>query len=953
MLWADQVASRLGFSFSSVREQFQRVDSPRHVLDLLQRAVREKIEVYGNFIGPFEREKFSPCAVDEREFKLEVLRAPTGIPPGLRLFFTLDRLTYSFKAEPVHREGSRVSVRTPAALNFGEQRHSPRRPLAPGDEVSARLRWRRSGRPTRAYPLVDLSACGFAMRVPGHDDRFHPGGRPAEVDLCLKGETLRIPPAEVRSVAHLGDEEGLRVGMEVGVLRRPIRIRDVEFPLAGASRRPRPARGVRQSKEAPRVNVVRYYNARHERIVGILDTTFGDRTDKPVPVVILPPATGRKKETLSALSLTLVENFRQRGRDIAVLRFDGIRRHGESTNDPEGRKPGMEMVHGTMGQVIEDIHTSLDFLYSDERFVPSKVIVISTSSASIEARRAIVEDGGRRIHYWVSLAGSPDFHDTLRNICGGLDLLGSLANGVSLGFGAVLGNTADLDHYFGDALDRRLVYLRDSLEDIAKVPIPITWIFGKYDDWVNPERVKNLMSVRSEGAREVISIPTGHQMRTSEEAMEAFKLVTACIWKFLCGSTIRPFAPPGEMLKEVREAERARLMKPEGADHREFWKDYLERKDRYLGFDIICETKAYRDLMKVQLDLLELREGVRLMDAGCGTSNFVELLLEGALRARDGFPMPGHVTLTDYVEEALETSRRKLEALALGAARPLPELEFRCVDLEISRLQPMAEALQGDTVRWEKLRGRVEGMPAALLRRLESEPDPLAARVARGEVADGGGAETLVRAYGTEGAEILADLGRAARFLRRQLLPDDFREPGDVDLDAPGIYERLDASVLRWKRLTFGTARLDFGLPFPDGAFDRIVSSLLTCYLYRPEATIDEFHRMLRPGGILVLSSMKPDTDVSRIYMRLIERLQSSEEVEIPEGFSREDLLNSARSFLNKAAGILNLEEDGAFEFVPREPLVEMLQAAGFRDVRALDSFGDPPQAYILAGTRA
>jgi SAM-dependent methyltransferase len=274
------------------------------------------------------------------------------------------------------------------------------------------------------------------------------------------------------------------------------------------------------------------------------------------------------------------------------------------------------------------------------------------------------------------------------------------------------------------------------------------------------------------------------------------------------------------------------------------------------------------------------------------------------------------------------------------------------MDLEISRLQPVAEALEGDSFRWGKLRGRVEGLPAALLERLEGEPDPLAARVARGEAPDGGRAETLARAYGTEGAEILADLGRAARFLRRQLLPEDLSEPGAVDLGAPGIYGRLDASVLQWKRLSFGRSGLDFRLPFPDGSFDRIVSSLVVCYLYRPEATISEFHRMLRPGGILVLSSMKPDADVSRIYTRLIERLQSSDEIEVPEGFSREDLLNSARSFLNKAAGILNLEEDGAFEFVPRERLEEMLQVVGLQDVRALDSFGDPPQAYILAGTR-
>jgi ubiquinone/menaquinone biosynthesis C-methylase UbiE len=948
MLWAEQVASRLGFSFASGRERLQRVDSPDRILDLLQQTVLEGVNVYGNFISAFQRQKFRPQTVGEREFTLEVLRAPSGIPPRLRLFFTLRTLTYSFEAEVLRTDDSQVSLRTPRALDFGEHRHGHRQRLAPEAGAFARVRWSPREQQAASYPLLDLSASGFSVHVAEEESRFISGARLEDLDVHLDGEAIPVPPAEVRHVTRLGQSESWRVGMEVGVLRRPIHVREIDFPLTPPPREKARPRAARRSKQPAGVTVVRYYNARHERIVGILDTTFGDRAEKPVPVVILPPATGRKKETLSALSLTLIENFRRRGKDLAVLRFDGIRRHGESTNDPESRTPGMEMVHATMGQAIEDIHTSLDFLYSHESFRPSRVIVISTSSASIEARRAIVEDAGRRIHYWVSLAGSPDFHDTLRNICGGLDLLGSYANGVSMGFGAVLGN-----HFFGDAYTRRLVYLRDSLDDIAKVPIPITWIFGRHDDWVKPERVKNLMSVRSEGAREVLSIPTGHQMRTSEEAMEAFKLVTACIWKFLFRTTVRPSTPPLEILGEAREAERARLAKPQGSDHRGFWKEYLERKDRYLGFDIIRETSAYRDLMKVQRDLLDLGEGDRLLDAGCGTGNFIEMLLEGAFRAEEPLPLPGHVTLVDYVPEALETSQAKLVGLARRAGRALPELAFRGMDLEISRLQPVAEALGAADVRWRALRGRVEGLPVALLRSLEQDPAPLAARVAAGEAPAKEQTEALARAYGNEGAEALVDLGRAARFLRRALLPEDLGDPESTDLQAPGIYDRMDASALRWKRLTFGRSRLAFRLPFPDEAFDRIVSSLVVCYLYRPEATLAEFRRILRPGGVLVVSSMKPDADVSRIYTRLIERLQSSEEIAIPEGFSREDLLNSARTFLNNAAGILNLEEDGAFEFLPRERLVEMLQATGLRDVRVLDSFGDPPQAYVLAGIRA
>jgi SAM-dependent methyltransferase len=264
----------------------------------------------------------------------------------------------------------------------------------------------------------------------------------------------------------------------------------------------------------------------------------------------------------------------------------------------------------------------------------------------------------------------------------------------------------------------------------------------------------------------------------------------------------------------------------------------------------------------------------------------------------------------------------------------------------------VVEAIAGERVRWSVLVDAVEGLPPALARRLAEKPDPLVDGVARGEDPSGQARPELAEAYGAEGAEILDDLGRAARFTRRALVPEDLAAPEGVNLRDPGVYDRLDASALRWKHLAFGRATLRMRLPFADASFDRVLSSLVLCYLHRPEATIREFHRMLRPSGVLVISSMKPDADVSRIYMRLIERLRDAGDVEIPEGLTREDLLTSARTFLNKAAGIIRLEEEGAFEFLPGERLAEMLAAAGFTNIRVRESFGDPPQAFVLSATR-
>ncbi len=950
MHWAERLATHLGVSLDDDPRGLERLDAPDRVLAILRGAVMARVDVHGEFVNAFERRKLQALSVDPDTFDLRVLRAPGGMPPRLRLFFTLDHLTWSFDADVIAGGDEQVSVRTPRSLSFGEQRHARRRTLPEHAGASARLPGANGNGAAPLGRLLDLSRSGLSLRIDHEISGLRPGQRIRRMDLLVAGESIPVSRIEVRHVTPIGGRSDIRVGLEVGIGRRPLHVREVSFPLPQPSKTARPRRAGRRGDWRPSIDVVRYGNARGERIVAILDTTFGERIDEPVPVVVLPPSTGRRKETLSGLALTIVENFRRRRRHVAVLRFDGIRRHGESTNDPAGRAAGREMIHSTMGQAIEDIHATLEYLHAGERFRPSGVTIVSSSSASIEARRAIAEDAGRRIHHWISLAGSPDFHDTLRNICGGLDLLGSWRNGVPIGIVPVLGNLIDLDAFFRDAFARRLVYLRDAMEEIGTIGTPITWIYGEYDDWVRHERVMNLMSVREGGPREVMRIPTGHQMRTSEEAMEAFKLVTACLWRSLYGRRIRSCGPDPRELAEVREAEKSRLRGSGEPDRREFWRQYLERRDRYLGFDIIRETEAYRDLMEAQLAALALTPGASLMDAGCGTGNFVDLLLRRA--ARGDAPLPGRITLTDYVPEALETARVKIESLVATMPGRAPALEFQVADLEISRLEPVARAVTGERVRWEALLGTVEGLPPALARRLAEKPDPLAERVVRGEDPAGQARPELAECYGAEGAELLEDLGRAARFLGHRLVPEDLVAPGSVDLADAAAVERLDASALRCKRLVFGRSGRRMALPFADGGFDRILSSLVLCYLYRPEATIRELYRKLRPGGVLVISGMKPDADVSRIYMRLIDRLRSAGDIEIPEGFSREDLLASARTFLNKAAGIIQLEEEGAFEFLPGERLAEIMEAAGFTGVRVLDSFGDPPQATVLSGKR-
>lgn len=106
---------------------------------------------------------------------------------------------------------------------------------------------------------------------------------------------------------------------------------------------------------------------------------------------------------------------------------------------------------------------------------------------------------------------------------------------------------------------------------------------------------------------------------------------------------------------------------------------------------------------------------------------------------------------------------------------------------------------------------------------------------------------------------------------------------------------------------------------FGSGSFHAVVASLLLSYIKDPAPLLAEFCRVLRPGGRLVLSSMKPNCDLSLIYRTFIDEAEGPEQLE------------PARDLLRAASAIRLKEDLGYYRFYSAEDLVEMLSAAGFR----------------------
>ena len=148
--------------------------------------------------------------------------------------------------------------------------------------------------------------------------------------------------------------------------------------------------------------------------------------------------------------------------------------------------------------------------------------------------------------------------------------------------------------------------------------------------------------------------------------------------------------------------------------------------------------------------------------------------------------------------------------------------------------------------------------------------------------------------------------------------------------------------------LLYGQTDLDtWGMPssevtdllmFADGCFDKICCSLVLSYLNRPDSLLAELHRVLKPGGRIVISSMKPFCDMSEIYRDYMAQQISEGELE------------AGRDLLRAAGKIRLKEEQGFYTFFSGEELGALLQGAGFRHCAVHQSFGG--QAAVVVAEK-
>ncbi|RMD59002.1 MAG: PilZ domain-containing protein, partial [Nitrospirae bacterium] len=413
--------------------------------------------------------------------------------------------------------------------------------------------------------VVDISAGGLAFKIKSSECYFLPGTPLNSITIYKRDKKIMTTQAEVRHITPIIDgsgEENLKVGIQFKITsksflkgyfpgRRVEKKRNIEDYVITKSTIEHLTfiknRTVdKNSFFSKKIFLKNKYN---EELSAILD--YSVKKKEKVPTLIISPALWKTKESTALLSHMVMENFLSHNKDIAVIRYDGIRSVGESFKDIKYREPERETLKMTISQAVEDIITVVDFCYNNDYFTPEKIILCTPSISAIAARKALSKYIKDLVDFWIVPMGVADLQSSLLNITGGIDHLSIIRSGKHAGVSSILGFALDMDHFFGDAERIKVVSIEDAIHDMNDINIPISWIFGSYDSWISIDSVKRLLSSSKRDDVILYEIETGHLPLNGRDAILLFSIIISNIWQFLYGHKIEILEPAQDTLRRA------------------------------------------------------------------------------------------------------------------------------------------------------------------------------------------------------------------------------------------------------------------------------------------------------------------------------------------------------------------------------------------------------------------
>jgi len=275
------------------------------------------------------------------------------------------------------------------------------------------------------------------------------------------------------------------------------------------------------------------------------------------------------------------------------------------------------------------------------------------------------------------------------------------------------------------------------------------------------------------------------------------------------------------------------------------------------------------------------------------------------------------------------------------------------MDLDPNRLIPVEKFIKNTDLDFNFLRNRIDGLINITIDNLLQKASTRLYNIMRGAILTNDDHAYLKDNFNNGNYEILIEFNRASRFINKDLFVQDmvegkYKNQSSISHDD---YMNIRTSDIAFKKLTFSNNGLKLKIDFSSNYFDKIAASLFISYLYNPDDIIYEFYRILKPGGRLLVSSMKPDSDISLIFTDYIDKVKKFD-IKDTEIKDQEMNLTAARAMLNEAAALFELEEDGYFKFYSGNELVSMLKNAGFQNIRVASSMGNPEQTVIITGEK-
>ncbi len=913
----------------------------------LRAAMRDAVEVR---VIPSERPVMDEgriTGIEEAEVIVST-STPSRLNTGERVLvlLTLKYVSYSFETTVANIEGKQVRLGMPSSMVFSERRETNRRP-AP---VEARLRVAAPWDPAEIleFRVVDLAPSGVGVLAPASLGVFFPGTPLAGAELDLGGSREPLQNAIVRNVRRdeLPDgETAYRLGIACGTLRQTV----VEDRFDGRSEEStslfgRVTRALAKVRDGitllwhtrfknrllpaaaddpgDGVTPVSFKGERGLTIRGLMNLAFDEDTVPECPVVVIVPGFAGRKEQTSLMANVIADHWRRAHRQVAVIRIDGTNNLGESDTAPGCDIDGKRNIHYTISGAALDLLECLAWLRRGEVVRATDVSVISVSFSSVAVRHALATGRAPEVRRWVSWMGAADARDAVLNVSGHFDVYkaaeAAAAAGVPMGQVTLTGCVVDARNFYEDLVTNRIGTLEDSRREMAQISADVLWMRGEHDAWMDPQRIADVIGVPAPGSRELKTGASGHMPQSGPEAVRQFAAITEWLQSRIEGRST-PVRPPNlGWLAAMAKLEWQRVRREHRLAAADWWADYL-LDDRGPGFDILQYSPAYTDLMQLQAELLDA-EGMRVLEIGAGTGN---------MTARIVAQNPASLVVTDLVPEAIE----RISARFADDSR----VSTAVVDVDGSPWLALDRYRRGELTGWRELFRRLPGMPLDMIERL-SRADATAVHALLSGYDIDVQQLGLPRGRNDESTRaLLEELRRAAHVARQTYLAADQTAAMDVG---------------RFSQLQMGELFVRRGLNFADQSFDRVMMSLVLSYLHSPADILAEVRRVLKPGGIFVMSTLRRDADSSKIFLDLITRLEQAPMAEVGSEQRREQLVSSARRFLDRASDLFRLEEEGIYSFWDGEEFERLARINGFTQCQVSESFGEPAQAIVLSCTR-